>query len=110
MRSVAQRFLVAVTLLIGVVVPLRAHAFEAGAAKQEITPPVGAPLNGYGNRMGRPSISVHDPLWARALYLDDGTTRLILVNADLCFINPELRARVLEFAPPEVPKILTLFH
>lgn len=113
MRAAAQRLLLAVALLLGAAVPLRAHAFEAGAAKQEITPPVGAPLNGYGNRMGRPSISVHDPLWARALYLDDGTTRLFLVNADLCFINPELRARVLEIAPPEVPKeniILTATH
>ncbi len=90
-----------------------ALALEAGAAKVEITPPAGTPLNGYGDRMGRPSLGVHDPLWARALYLDDGETRVFLVNTDLCMINRELRARVLELAPPAVPReniILTATH
>lgn len=104
----------AIVLLIALlwsVVP--AHAFEAGAAKQEITPPLGTPMNGYGARFGRPSTAVHDPLWARALYLDDGETKLFLVNMDLCMINAELRERVLALAPPEVPKeniILTATH
>ncbi|HPO12087.1 MAG TPA: neutral/alkaline non-lysosomal ceramidase N-terminal domain-containing protein [Candidatus Hydrogenedentes bacterium] len=80
-----------------------AEAFEAGAAKVDITAPVGTPLNGYGDRMGRSSIAVHDPLWARALYLDDGQTKLFLVSLDLCAINPELRNRVLEIAPGIVP-------
>lgn len=90
-----------------------ASALEAGSAKMEITGPIGAPLNGYGDRMGRSSVSVHDPLWARALYLDDGTTKLFLVGTDLCLINPELRERVLALAPAEVPKeniILTATH
>lgn len=90
-----------------------APALEAGAAKVEITPPVGTPLNGYGARMGRPSLGVHDPLWARALYLDDGETSIFLVNLDLCMVNRELRARVLELAPPSVPReniILTATH
>lgn len=90
-----------------------ARAFEAGAAKQEITPALGTPMNGYGNRFGRPSTSVHDPLWARALYLDDGETRLFLVNTDLCMINAELRERVLALAPTVVPReniLLTATH
>jgi len=92
---------------------LQAHAFEAGAAKVEITPPIGTPMNGYGARFGRPSTGVHDPLWARALYLDDGETKLFLVNTDLCMINAELRERVLALAPAEVPKeniLLTATH
>jgi len=90
-----------------------AQALEAGAAKAEITPPLGAPLNGYGDRLGRGCVAVHDPVWVRCLYLSDGETRLFLVNADLCIINPELRERVLELAPREVPKdhiILTATH
>lgn len=90
-----------------------ALALEAGAAKVDITPPAGTPLNGYGDRMGRPALGVHDPLWARALYLDDGETRVFLVNTDLCMINRELRARVLELAPPAAPReniILTATH
>ncbi|HOV72331.1 MAG TPA: neutral/alkaline non-lysosomal ceramidase N-terminal domain-containing protein [Candidatus Hydrogenedentes bacterium] len=91
----------------------RCHALEAGAAKADITPPLGTPLNGYGSRMGRGATSVHDPLWARCLYLNDGETSLFLINADLCIINRELRARVLELAPPEVKPqniILTATH
>lgn len=90
-----------------------AWGLEAGAAKVETTPPIGTPLNGYGDRLGRSSTGVHDPLHARALYLDDGDTRVFLVNIDLCMINPELRARVLELAPVEVPRehiILTATH
>ena len=83
---------------------LAAGALEAGAGRADITAPVGTPLNGYGDRMGRSSTGVHDPLWARALFLDDGTTRLFLVNVDLVAINPELRARVLELAPDVVPR------
>ncbi len=89
------------------------QALEAGAAKVDITPPVGTPLNGYGDRVGRGSTSVHDPLWARCLYLNDGETSLFLVNADLCLINRELRQRVLELAPKEVKPeniILTATH
>jgi len=90
-----------------------AEALEAGAAKAEITPPLGTPLNGYGDRMGRGCVAVHDPVWVRCLYLSDGETQLFLVNADLCIINRELRERVLELAPREVPKdhiILTATH
>ena len=90
-----------------------AQGLEAGVAKVEITPPVGTPLNGYGARMGRDSLGVHDPLYARCLYLNDGETSLFLVTSDLCVINRELRERVLQLAPKEVPReniILTATH
>lgn len=90
-----------------------ASALEAGAAKVDITAPIGTPLNGYGDRVGRSSVAVHDPLWAHALYLDDGTTRLFLVSLDLVMVNRELRDRVLELAPAAVPKeniLLTATH
>ena len=90
-----------------------ALALEAGAAKVEITPPLGTPLNGYGDRVGRGCTSVHDPIWARCLYLSDGVTSLFLVTSDLCMISRELRQRVLELAPSEVKPeniILTATH
>jgi len=95
--------------------PGEAQALEAGAAEVAITPAVGTPLNGYGKRLGRDSLKVHDPIWARCLYLDDGETALFLVCADLCLINRELRARVLELAEVKrrVPRdhiILTATH
>lgn len=82
---------------------VRAYGLEAGAARVEITPPLGTPLNGYYDRLGRGAVSVHDPVWARCLYLDDGSTRLFWVCTDLCVINRELRDRVLEMAPDVVP-------
>jgi neutral ceramidase len=90
-----------------------AHGLVAGAARVEITPPAGVPLNGYGARLGRNSAGKHDPLWARCLYLDDGETRLYLVTLDLVAVNPELRDRIHELAPDNVPKehiILTATH
>lgn len=93
--------------------PATGRALEAGAGRADITPPVGTPMNGYGARMGRGAEGVHDPIWARALYLDDGTTRVFLVGMDLVAINPELRALVLELAPDLVPPeniILTATH
>lgn len=94
----------AALLLAAGLFPAGARALEAGAGKADITPPLGAPLNGYGARMGRGATAVHDPLWARALYLDDGTTRLFLVSLDLVAVPPELRARVLELAPDVAPR------
>jgi len=76
-----------------------AAALEAGVGRADITPPVGSPLNGYGDRMGRGAVEIHDPVWSRCLYLNDGQTGVFLVTTDLCLITPELRARVLELAP-----------
>lgn len=67
----------------------------AGAATVDITPPVGTPLDGYG---GRSDVSrgVHDPLSARALYLNDGDRELALVVCDLVGIGRALVARARE--------------
>lgn len=73
-------------------------ALEAGAAKSDITPPLGTPLNGYGDRLGRGALSIHDLVWARCLFLNDGETCVFLVSADLCLINRELRERVVQLA------------
>ncbi len=51
----------------------------AGAAETTITPPVGTPAIGTIQR----SSGVNDDLWARALVLDDGQTRVAIVSADL---------------------------
>lgn len=66
-----------------------------GAATIDITPPVGTPLDGYGGRTDV-SLGVHDPLYARALFLDDGTTRLAVVVCDLIGIGGFLAERARE--------------
>src|SRR5262249_62373779 len=70
-------------------------AVRAGVGRAEITPPVGTPLGGYGNALipGRPATGTHDPLFAKALVLDDGTTRVAIVATDLIGTNPEITRR-----------------
>jgi hypothetical protein len=60
-----------------------ADELHAGAAKVEITPPVGGPLWGYAARHDAPSVGVLDPLYARAVVLAAGKTRIAIVSLDL---------------------------
>jgi len=62
---------------------------QAGAAKVTITPLTPQYMGGWGeNRMME---GVHDDLWARALYLSDGRTELVLVSLDLVgMMKPDL--------------------
>jgi hypothetical protein len=61
-----------------------AKPFRAGAATSNITPPLGYSIN--GNMADHPATNVHDELHARALVLDDGTTKLAIVVNDSCMI------------------------
>lgn len=65
-------------------VSLRANAAEmkAGAAKVDITPPLGTHMWGYFDRV-KGAEGVLDPLYARVLVLDDGVRRLAYVDLDL---------------------------
>ena len=49
---------------------LAADELHAGAAKIDITPPIGYPMWGYGARHDAASVGVLDPLHARALVLE----------------------------------------
>ena len=72
-------------LIITVCFTLTANAqgkLVAGTAKADITPPLGTPLAGYGNRMGKPSTGVHDPTEARALIIDNGVEKIAFLTVD----------------------------
>lgn len=56
---------------------------KAGVAKADITPPIGGMMYGYGARGINVSKGVHDPLYAKALVLDDGETKFAIVTLDL---------------------------
>ena len=91
-----------ITVLILIAVSSAAEALQAGAARVELVPGPGAPLDGYAYRGGRAAVEAHDPLWVRALYLEAGETKLFLVTSDLFVIGTDLRQRVLELAPEVV--------
>ncbi len=65
------------------------NPLRAGAATAEITPGAGVSLDGPISKNG-PVMGVHDPLFARALVLDDGQTRLAIVICDACMIGRDV--------------------
>jgi hypothetical protein len=60
-----------------------AAELKAGAAKADITPPIGFPMWGYGARHDAPSLGVLDPLFARAVVLSAGKDSIAVVSLDL---------------------------
>lgn len=62
--------------------------FRAGAAAIDISPWMGISIN--GGMHDHKGTNLHDPLRARAIVFDDGTTRLAIVVADSCMIYREI--------------------
>jgi len=63
--------------------------FRAGAAKVDITPANGVSLDGSISKNG-PVTSVHDPIHARALVLENDSTRIAIVICDLCMVGRDV--------------------
>lgn len=59
--------------------------FSVGIAKVEITPPIGQPLGGYGNYDG--CISIHDPLYARVVVMQEEGVFVAFVSLDLLMFS-----------------------
>jgi hypothetical protein len=71
---------------------------HAGAAKTDITPPVGTELAGFGYYLNRLSTGVNDRLHSRALYLSDGSAQFVLIASDLIGVDSELVEPTRRFA------------
>ena len=73
-------------------------AAEIGVARVNLTPPssMKAALGGYGARMSKPAIGVHDAVWAKALAVSQGGRRMALVTADVLAFPPRFKAAVVE--------------
>ncbi|MBP3428035.1 MAG: hypothetical protein J6M47_07225 [Clostridia bacterium] len=56
---------------------------RAGYGKSELTPPMGVELAGYGYYLGRCAQSVRDPLYARAMMIENGALRTLIICCDL---------------------------
>lgn len=69
---------------------------RVGAARVDITPPLGHPMDGFEARISG-ATAIHDPLYARALVAegDDGTTVALLV-ADLLQVDSRLQGLVVD--------------
>ena len=63
--------LLSIVLILNNIIYLESKAaLRGGAAKVNITPPVGIWLSGYGSR-DKPSDAIEDELYAKAIVLDD---------------------------------------
>ena len=82
-------------------------SFWAGVAVVDITPTRQVPLGGYGGRKGAPLQGVHDPIYAKALWLETKEARLCLVTTDLIGSTLEIRDAI---KPPDADLVLTGSH
>jgi len=73
-----------------------AAELRAGTARVDVTPPVGGPMYGYGARGANVSTGVHDPLYAKAIVVDDGETQLAIVSLDLGGISADSTTTIRE--------------
>jgi neutral ceramidase len=103
--SFMKKYTFVTTLLVGIILLSCVFGSSArgelkgGTAKVDITPPIGAWLSGYGSR-NKPSEGILDPLYVKALVLDDGQEKIAIVSADLLWVplkmTNEIRQRVQE--------------
>jgi len=72
-----------------------AGPLQAGWAEREITPPIGHPMAGYGTRPNNKlSTGMLEPLFVRALALNDGQDTVVLLGSDMLQTLPNLLAMV----------------
>src|SRR4051812_37485136 len=69
-------------------------ALHAGFGKVAITPKLGAQMVGYAGRP-RGATGIHDPLFSRALVLEEQRTGLwAVISCDLCYLRNESVAEI----------------
>jgi len=71
---------------------------QGGVARVNLTPPLEmkAALGGYGARMSKPAVGIHDAVWAKALVLAKGNRKFALVTADVLAFPPQFKAAMME--------------
>lgn len=70
---------------------------KAGVARIDLTPPLemNSPLGGYGERMNRPAVGVHDRIFAKAIVFFNGNSKFALVTADFLGFSPPIKADII---------------
>lgn len=71
---------------------------RAGFGQWELTPPMGVELAGYGYYLGRRALSVRDPLYARAVLLEQGGNKVLVISCDLLGLSKAVCAQVFAHA------------
>lgn len=84
----------------------------AGWSSARITPEIGVPLAGFGDREGNPSTGVHDQLHVKAVAVSDGTDTAVLVGSDMLIVPDNIadRARAMAMAATKLQADDILFN
>jgi len=90
-------------------------AFQAGAAKRDVTPSLERPVFIAGFGHNRQATGVHDPIWVRCLAVSDGKTNVAFVGVDVIglFYEPdvsEIRQRVQKLTKKTVTVLIASTH
>ncbi len=84
MQNISSRLLWLITIFIIGTTQIFAQAnFQAGSSRKEITPTEAVPMWGYGDRHDKLSDGKIDPLYAAAVVIKAGDTKLAIVGLDL---------------------------
>lgn len=75
-----------------------AAPLKAGVARVNLTPPLElkAALGGYGARLSKPAIGVHDNVWVKALVVVRGGQQFAVVTADVLAFPPQFKSAVIQ--------------
>ena len=67
----------------------------------DITPPIAMKytLGGYGERMNKPAEAIHDHIWAKALALQMGTRKYMIITLDLLGLPENVKNDLLQRVP-----------
>jgi len=69
----------------------------ANTASKDISPPKGmdVALGGYGERMSKPALGIHDRIWAKALVLSKGNKKYAIITMDVLALPPNLKPQLI---------------
>jgi len=68
-----------------------------GVSRELITPPIKTHMGGYASLHGQYFVGIHDDLYAKALLLDDGRDKALLVTCDLLFHDFDLTEHLADY-------------
>ncbi len=70
----------------------------ASVARVDLTPPLEMKfaLGGYGERMNKPAIGVHDKIWAKAVALKKGGKKYVIITLDILGLPPNVKPQLLK--------------
>ncbi len=80
-----------------------ASPIRAGVGRVNLTPPLDlkAALGGYGARLSKPALGVHDAVWAKALVVAQDERKFAVITADVLAFPPGFKAAVMERLAPD---------